>query len=320
MNLQFNSNDEITNLFKNSCESLIHLGYDLYDKYKSNINNVCNLFSDDYSKELYKKEIVFALLNKFIPDSLSPQYAGLMDSKKFNKSVSLVYLNPIFKDGQILRFFNELDKLYPGKHSIGKFFAYTNFVLEQYRYENLVRVEEGDVCIDAGSCFGDTALYFVKNGAKKVYSFEIDKRNLVFSKRIFPELDIDNVELIEKAVSDVDSELWYKPSGNIGSGGIVRKNTIGAYRVEVCKLDSFCKEKGIIPDLIKMDIEGAEYSALIGAKEIICKYKPKLTICIYHSFEDRFRLPELIKSFVPEYRFYLKKSSPIYETILFCKV
>ena len=69
-----------------------------------------------------------------------------------------------------------------------------------------------------------------------------------------------------------------------------------------------------------MDIDGAEYSALLGAKEIICKYKPKLTICIYHSFEDRFRIPELIKSFVPEYKFYLKKSSPVYETILFCKV
>ena len=57
---------------------------------------------------------------------------------------------------------------------------------------------------------------------------------------------------------------------------------------------------------IKMDIEGAELNALRGAKGIIRRNHPKLTICIYHSDEDMIRIAEYIHELVPEYKLYVR--------------
>lgn len=82
-------------------------------------------------------------------------------------------------------------------------------------------------------------------------------------------------------------------------------------------LDMFFQEREA-PTFIKMDIEGAEKEALIGAEQIIRCHKPKLAICVYHKPEDIYVLPELINSFREDYRFYLRHySNTIYETVLY---
>ncbi|MCX7634465.1 MAG: FkbM family methyltransferase [Syntrophales bacterium] len=59
-------------------------------------------------------------------------------------------------------------------------------------------------------------------------------------------------------------------------------------------------------NLIKMDVEGAEYEALQGARNIIARDKPDLAICVYHRFDDLWRIPLLIRRFSDEYRLYLR--------------
>lgn len=67
-----------------------------------------------------------------------------------------------------------------------------------------------------------------------------------------------------------------------------------------------------------MDVEGAELETLKGAKNIICRDKPKLAVCIYHKPEDMTDLPIYIKSLVPEYKLYVRHySEEKYETILY---
>src|SRR5690606_33131118 len=48
-------------------------------------------------------------------------------------------------------------------------------------------------------------------------------------------------------------------------------------------------------DFIKMDIEGSETKALLGAVRSIERFKPKLAIAIYHGDYDIFGIPLLIK-------------------------
>ena len=47
-------------------------------------------------------------------------------------------------------------------------------------------------------------------------------------------------------------------------------------------VDSFCATANVLPDVIKMDVEGAELDALLGARETIRRCCPKLLIELHH--------------------------------------
>jgi len=69
-----------------------------------------------------------------------------------------------------------------------------------------------------------------------------------------------------------------------------------------------------------MDIEGAEYNALLGTQNIIKQYKPKLEICIYHRNEHFYNIPLLLKKWVPEYKMFIGHHSDCWsDTVLYCK-
>lgn len=60
------------------------------------------------------------------------------------------------------------------------------------------------------------------------------------------------------------------------------------------------------PTLLKMDIEGAEYDAVQGARQMIRQHRPGLAVCVYHHPDDLWRIPLLIRSWDLGYRFYLR--------------
>jgi len=70
--------------------------------------------------------------------------------------------------------------------------------------------------------------------------------------------------------------------------------------------------------MIKMDIEGAEINALKGAKHIIQYTMPDLAICVYHKISDLWRIPNMLKQWVPEYKFYMRNHKErTLETVLY---
>jgi len=62
-------------------------------------------------------------------------------------------------------------------------------------------------------------------------------------------------------------------------------------------------------DIIKMDVEGSEANALIGSKETIRKWRPKLIISAYHKSSDLYNLPILICELCPQYKIFLRQYS-----------
>ena len=199
-----------------------------------------------------------------------------------------------------------------------------DFVQEQYKYRNLVEAEPGDVVIDAGACYGDTALYFSeKTKGADIYSFEFLPENLaVFNKNV--ELNPrykSNIHLVESPIGDVSGDKLYAvPSGPGTSVSSIRQPN--AIELETVSIDDFVERNHIQKvDFIKMDIEGSEEAALRGAAKTIRKFKPKLAICAYHKLDDLCVLPKLIKELVPEYRMYLDHFTINFtETVLFAKV
>lgn len=74
----------------------------------------------------------------------------------------------------------------------------------------------------------------------------------------------------------------------------------------------------IRPSFIKMDIEGAELEALIGAKNIIMKFRPNLAISVYHTVSHHWELMILLDSWGLGYKFYLRTHNYYgYDTVLY---
>jgi len=76
--------------------------------------------------------------------------------------------------------------------------------------------------------------------------------------------------------------------------------------------------QGFLPTFLKMDIEGAEISALHGARKTIESAGPGLAICVYHRFSDLWEIPCLISSMRADYRYYLRNYNYLgLETVLY---
>lgn len=277
--------------------------------YRSKIDNTFRILSDEESKYLYGQELLLCILRNFLNGDKSSIFAGLMSQKEFTN------------------FMEKAKHLYPemscpecvGATSVLNYCKATTFILEQYRYKDIVKIENGDVCLDIGACLGDTALYMNKHGASQVYSFEIDRNNIECMKKTFSKLAINTIKIIQNAISNNKSIFYYTPApNNIGAGKISEeKKNNDSYQVKCTTIDQICKDMHIQPDFIKMDIEGAELDAIEGARDTLIKYQPKLAICIYHKWSHRWEIPLLLHEILPHYRFYLKKSHPSCETILF---
>ncbi len=279
-------------------------------RFRSQIDAVFRMLSDEESKYAYGQDILYCMLSNFVIQELSAVIAGNMTWPSFRETVRRARSVPEF--GQVA------DPGTPATEDVKYQCLATTFLLEQYRYKDRVTVRPGDVCIDAGACLGDTALYFCRNGARKVYSFETDRGNISCLKQTAARFGLEQkIEICEAALAAQAGTLHFTPDpSNNGAGKVSKEPQKESYAVPAVSIDGFCKEKGIHPDFIKMDIEGAEPAALQGARQTILENRPRLAISIYHAWQHRWEIPLLVRDMTPGYEYYVKKSQPYTETIL----
>ncbi len=60
------------------------------------------------------------------------------------------------------------------------------------------------------------------------------------------------------------------------------------------------------PTLVKMDVEGAEYDALVGSEQLVRRSLPDLALSAYHHPAHLWELALLIDSWQLGYEFYLR--------------
>lgn len=205
-----------------------------------------------------------------------------------------------------------------------------DFIFEQYAYKfgknKIITVKEGDVVMDIGACWGDSALYFASKIGEsgKVYSFEFIPDNIkLFNKNISLNPKLKNqIELIRFPVSDrSDDKIYFYDKG---PGSRIESEPFEGQTgtASTISIDDFVKNNNISKvDFIKMDIEGAEPFALKGAVETIKRFKPQLAIAIYHSMDDFVNIPAWIAGLNLGYKLYLGHYTiHSEETIIFAKV
>jgi FkbM family methyltransferase len=190
--------------------------------------------------------------------------------------------------------------------------AFTIFDRQQYRCDcrpKPIEAAPGDYVIDAGGCWGDTALYFANRigEAGRVFTFEFVPKNLEVMQAnlaLNPAL-AGRIEIVNHAVWSKSGEtLTYNENG---PGTNVARLTGTEASVLTLTIDDLTKQRDVPKvGFIKMDVEGAEMAALRGAEATLRRDRPKLAICVYHSLSDFLDVPDYLASLGLGYRFYLR--------------
>ncbi len=174
----------------------------------------------------------------------------------------------------------------------------------QYFDLDLVKCDKNEVFVDIGGYIGDTLISYVnaygRDMYEKLYTYEIVPINLEYIQKNMDKFHVDRVEIKAKGVSDKKG-LLFLSKDEVSSTSQLQ--TEGEIKVPTVTIDQDIKGR---VSFIKMDIEGAEKNALLGCKDKIAKYHPKLALSVYHNNNHLFELAQIIESIDPTYKFYLR--------------
>lgn len=133
-----------------------------------------------------------------------------------------------------------------------------------YNINNL-NFNEDTVALDAGVAEGNFALDII-NKVKKIYLVEADPNWCEALKYTFKPFG-EKVVIIQ----------GYLGSG--ADGSITIDETVGNQKL----------------DVVKMDIEGMEYEALLGARKVMERNALQMRICVYHNVDDCEKISNLLE-------------------------
>jgi FkbM family methyltransferase len=200
-----------------------------------------------------------------------------------------------------------------------RFYLYNIYDLcgAQYFSHEFISYGDNEVYIDAGAADGGTVRRFYdyckKFGKEPLKIYGIEAAAALYQQSVKNTDGMDCVRMLHCAAGKEESETecFINDIGMVDAVSGIEKIMLKTRTIdEICKRDKVT--------FIKMDIEGFEFDALIGAAETIKRDKPKLAVSIYHKFRDIVDLPDFILSLNPDYKFYMRHESPHHpETILY---
>jgi FkbM family methyltransferase len=186
-----------------------------------------------------------------------------------------------------------------------------DFTPEQQYFDEVVNLSHEEVFVDCGGFDGDTTEQFVKKNPvyQRVYLFEPSPLNMKKAKARLSSLN--NINYIEKGVSDRNAIAYFNAAG--GSASSITEQ--GSDQITLTKIDDEITGK---ITFIKMDLEGWETKAILGTKRHILQDHPKMAIAVYHSASDFWRIPQLVLGIRDDYDVYLRHYSQGWvETIMY---
>lgn len=152
-------------------------------------------------------------------------------------------------------------------------------------------LKSGQVFFDVGANVGYYSLLASKAVGREgtVISFEPVSRNIAF---LFRHLDLNrttNVTVLPLACAELESvEIFIEgddcSSGSLAKNAKDRGATVERHRqvvVPTVSLDSIADRLRVRPDLIKIDVEGAEYRVLSGARRLLTEVKPRILLSVH---------------------------------------
>jgi len=129
--------------------------------------------------------------------------------------------------------------------------------------------------LDIGAYFGSYVL-LASPRVKHVIAIEPHPDIVKVLRETIGRNNLENVTVIERALFSrmVNGQLGRRNNFQVAPDGPMEATTLDALN--------------LAPDVVKIDIEGAEYDALVGARRTIEKYKPTILVEIHTKKIERF--------------------------------
>ncbi len=157
------------------------------------------------------------------------------------------------------------------------------------------RLKPGHVFFDVGAHHGWVSMWTLPLVGKqgKVYSFEPSPANLSVLEWHRTHNKFSQWTIVPKAVSDVDAEKTEfflidsgdSPMNSLTTGvpgtPLMTGRDIRKISMETVTLDTFCSETNQRPDLVKIDVEGAELLVLHGARKLLRESCPIILLAVH---------------------------------------
>jgi FkbM family methyltransferase len=136
-------------------------------------------------------------------------------------------------------------------------------------------VARGNIVLDVGANVGSYTLLFAMwtGPTGRVFAFEPapEARNGLRLHLALNGLQ-DRVDIVPVAVSSNVGSTRFDAAGASGSNAIAvndRSASSDSIDIETTTIDAFCARHGLRPDVVKIDVEGAELDALTGARRVL---------------------------------------------------
>jgi FkbM family methyltransferase len=142
-------------------------------------------------------------------------------------------------------------------------------------------VVAGQVVYDVGANVGFYSLLAARcvGATGRVFAFEPLPENLEYLKRHVTLNALDQIAIEPVAVCEVTTTLQFTRGNNSCTG---RLDTVGDLKVKALALDDFVFDEGHPPpDLVKIDVEGAEVRVLQGARRLLEGRRPLLFLATH---------------------------------------
>jgi len=196
---------------------------------------------------------------------------------------------------------------------------------DMYFPKDIFPLTNDEVFVDCGSFDGDSVFEFIRQTRgkfKAVYAVEPSSKHFELLKK--------NTGKLKKAkgkINYINTGLWSE-GGQLefmehgpqrGTSHIIKEESMpeaGSISLKVNTLDVLLQDKE--PTIIKMDIEGSEMQALLGAINTIERKRPILAISVYHKFFDITKIPLFLMDRLERYNFLLRHHCGMSETVLYC--
>ena len=165
--------------------------------------------------------------------------------------------------------------------------------------------------IDVGAFIGDSAIALIKYQYSKIYSLEISLKSIARYHLNMRENNIppEKYKILNIGVASSDHEPPVKIN-DTGSAGFSFYRSGGKYdeiQIEKKSFDWIVDKNEIQPKFIKVDIEGAAMDFVKGASKTLTKFRPVLSIAIYHSPTEFFEVKPALENLLVDYTFLIRK-------------